>query len=77
LYWKDLEEKTVDFIVDFILDKYDTEGFTMDNVIGTQTINSVTFNRITFSECLEKLAELTGFSWYVDYEKRHTFFPKE
>jgi len=68
--------KTVDFIVDFILDKYDTEGFTMDNVIGTQTINSVTFNRITFSECLEKLAELTGFSWYVDYEKDIHFFPK-
>jgi hypothetical protein len=68
--------KTVSFIIDFLLDKYDTEGFTMNNVSGSQVINSITFNRIKFSECLEKLAELTGFSWYVDYNKDIHFFSK-
>jgi len=68
--------KTINFIIDFLLNKYDTESFTMNNVIGNQLINSVTFNRITFSECIEKLAELTGFSWYIDYNKDIHFFPK-
>jgi len=68
--------KTVSFIIDFLLDKYDTGGFTMDNVTGSQVINSITFNRIKFSECLEKLSELTGFSWYVDYNKDIHFFAK-
>ena len=68
--------KTIDFIINFILNKYDTESFTMNNVIGSQVINSVTFNRITFSECIEKLAGLTGFSWYIDYNKDIHFFPK-
>lgn len=68
--------RTVTFILDFLLDKYDTEGFTMNNVIGDIQINSVSFNRLTFSQCVEKLAEMTGYSWYVDYHKDIHFFPK-
>lgn len=68
--------QTVGFIVDFLLNKYDVEGFTMNNVVGSTQINSITFNRITFSECLEKLAEVTGYSWYVDYNKDIHFFPR-
>jgi len=68
--------QTVNFIVDFLLDKYDDEGFTMNNVQGEQRIGSITFNRITLSECLQKLADVTGFSWYVDYHKDIHFFPR-
>ena len=69
--------KTVSFIIDFLLNKYDTEGFTMNNVLGSQVINSITFNRIKFSECIEKIAEMTGYSWYADYNKDLHFFPKD
>jgi len=68
--------RTVEYIIDFILDKYDDEGFTMTNVIGDITIKSISFNRLKLSECLEKLAEVTGYSWYVDYNKDIHFFPK-
>ena len=68
--------RTVQFILDDILTKYDTEGFTLNNVDGGQNINSVTFNRVHISEAIEKLAEMTGFSWYVDYHKDIHFFPK-
>ena len=68
--------QTVNFIVDFLLDKYDDEGFTINNVQGEQRIGSITFNRITLSECLQKLADVTGFSWYVDYHKDIHFFPR-
>lgn len=68
--------RSITYIIDFILDKYDTEGFTMTNVIGSTTIGSMSFNRITISECIQKLADAIGFSWYVDYNKDIHFFPK-
>jgi hypothetical protein len=68
--------RTIDYIIDFLLDKYDTDGFTMNNVFGEQTIGSISFNRITISEAIQKLADATGFSWYVDYHKDIHFFPK-
>jgi hypothetical protein len=68
--------ETVAGILAFILNKYDNEGFTISNVIGDQEIGSITFNRIMISECIEKLAEVTGYSWYVDYYKDIHFFPK-
>ena len=66
--------RTVSYIIDFLLDKYDTEGFTMTNVDGDISIGSISFNRITLSECIEKLADVTGYSWYVDYFKDIHFF---
>ena len=68
--------RTVSYIVDFLLDKYDDEGFTMNNVQGNQSIGSISFNRITISEALQKLADVTGYSWYVDYHKDIHFFPR-
>jgi len=68
--------RTINYIIDFILDKYDTDGFTMVNVQGEQAIGSISFNRITISEAIQKLADATGFSWYVDYNKDIHFFPK-
>lgn len=70
------KDKTVAEIIDFCLDKYDIEGFTMDGVVADVKIKSITFNRIYFSEVLEQLAKVTGYSWYVDYFKDIHFFPK-
>lgn len=68
--------RTVEYIIDFILDKYDSEGFTMTNVSGSTVIGSITFNRLPISECIQKLADALNYSWYVDYDKDIHFFSK-
>lgn len=63
-------------IVDDIIANYTDEEFTTDNVYTGQTIRSISFNRLTVSECLQKLADAISFVWYVDYVKDVHFFPK-
>jgi len=59
-----------------IITKY-TTGFTTAGVSALGlSIDSVAFNRITVAEAMEKLARLTAYSWYVDYNKDVHFFPK-
>lgn len=69
------EDKTVAFIIDDILTTYAAD-FTDTNVIGGLTLNSMSFNRLTVAECLQKLADALSYSWYVDYDKDIHFFPK-
>ncbi|XOB41802.1 MAG: hypothetical protein ACKKMS_00160 [Candidatus Nealsonbacteria bacterium] len=69
------DNQTVNYIIDFIADKY-AEGFTIINVNCPVEVKTMTFNRLTMSECLEKLAKAVGYSWYVDYDKDLHFFPK-
>jgi hypothetical protein len=66
-------DKTVTEIITTLIAEY-APTFTMDNVIGDSVITQVTFNRISFSQCLETLAELLNYSWYVDAEKDIHFF---
>lgn len=68
-------EETVNDIIADILTKYCPE-FTGTNVDCDLEVASVTFNRRPVSECIQKLAQLTGFSWYVDYDKDLHFFEK-
>ncbi len=69
------ENKTADYIINDILSTYATD-FTDDNVNCPITIKTITFNRMTISECLEKLSNAVGYSWYVDYDKDIHFFQK-
>jgi hypothetical protein len=39
-------------------------------------VSRVSFNRLTLSECLDKLARLTNYSWYFDYHKDLHFFAR-
>lgn len=39
-------------------------------------IKSIVFNRISVTEVLQKLARLTNYSWYVDYDNDIHFFAK-
>lgn len=39
-------------------------------------ITSILFNRISVADAIDKLARLTGYSWYVDYENNIHFFQK-
>lgn len=61
-----------------LIDRYaDDYGFTGDGVMGADIpVASVSFNEIKLSDCLDKLARLTGCYWYVDYFQDIHFFKK-
>lgn len=69
------ENMTVEDIIADIITNY-ASGFTTANVACTQSVDTITFNRITVTECIERLSELTNYSWYVDYSKDIHFFSK-
>lgn len=43
-------------------------GFTLTNVQTGPTIETVAFDHISIKKCLDKLAKLTGYVWWVDYQ---------
>lgn len=70
------EGETVADIIAAILTDYTTDGFTSANATSTQVIESISFNRLTVADCLQKLADAISYVWYVDYDKDVHFFPK-
>lgn len=67
------ENKKVDYIIADILEKY-APDFTGTNVDCDITISTMLFNRLSISECLEKLSKAVNYYWYVDYDKDVHFF---
>jgi hypothetical protein len=69
---------TVAAIIEDLVDSYTevSDGITDGNVVGTQAVKSISFNRLTVAECLEKLSDALSYVWYVDYDKSIHFFPK-
>lgn len=63
-------------IIKDLVDTYGDE-FTTYNVADGITIDSITFNYMTLEQCISELAELTGYDWYVDYERDIHFFVEE
>ncbi len=51
-------------------------GITTVNVIEGVTINKIVFNYMQPSQCFRKICELTGRSWYLDYDKDIHYFPE-
>lgn len=71
------ESTNLKAIIDDLIYRYTEGEFTTDAVEGsTIAVGSVSFNDIRLSDCLEKLAKLTGYSWYVGYDKDVHFFKK-
>lgn len=68
--------KTVAEIIEHIKNNYLPAGFTTTNVNCNLVIEKISFNYEYPTKCLQELAELTNFSWYVDYWKDIHFFPK-
>jgi hypothetical protein len=56
-----------------------SEGVTTTNTTVQEgpVLEAVKFNYVACSEALDKLAELTGFSWYIDYQKQLQFFERQ
>lgn len=50
-------------------------GITTVNVVEGVTIDQIQFNYIQPSQCLRKIADLTGRNWYIDYDKDIHYWP--
>lgn len=63
--------QTLQYIVQDLLSQYVNAGYgiTSTHVETGPTITTVSFNYITLRKCFEKLAQITGYNWYVDYAK--------
>jgi hypothetical protein len=66
---------TVEDVITAILTAY-APDFTHSNVVCTLNVVKVVFDRITVMQAIQKLADMAGFSWYVDYDKDIHFFEK-
>jgi len=66
----------VEDIVKDIIDNY-ASGFTYTNVSCGTELASITFNYLTITQCLQKLAKAVNYFWYVDYDNDLHFFNRE
>lgn len=67
------ENKTTGYIIADLLSRYAHE-FTGYNVKSGKTIDKITFNYEAFNKCIERLAEIDYFDWYIDDEKDMHYF---
>lgn len=76
LVHKSYENMTDAQIIADIVDTYcSSAGITLNNVIEGVTINSIKFNYQQVSQVMRRICELTGRSWYIDYDKDIHYFP--
>jgi len=76
LVYDTFEDEAVEDIVSSIITTY-CPSFTTTNVAVTGIeLKYILFNYQQPSKCLEELAELIGYDWYVDYDKDIHFFSK-
>jgi hypothetical protein len=50
------------------------EGVTLGGVLTGPEVSTIAFNYQNVAECYDELAELTGYSWNIDYHKDLKFF---
>ena len=72
------ESKTLEYIVKDIVDNFLTgESITYTNVpTGTPTITKAVFTYTTVTAAFDELSDLTGYDWYIDYNKDLHFFDR-
>jgi hypothetical protein len=74
---KTYEAMTVDDIIADLADTFATD-ITYTNVDCPTLIDSVTFNYLPISQCLQRLTDIVeGYDWYIDYNKDLHFFFSE
>lgn len=66
---------TIDAIIADLISTY-APTFTTVNVDAPVTVETITFNRISVSDALQKLSRLSNYSWYGDYTDDIHFFAK-
>lgn len=73
------DAQTLRDVVMDIVDVYASSyGFAADTFVEGADVDiaSIAFNELSLSACLNKLAKLTGYYWYVDYDKEVHFFKR-
>lgn len=76
LVHKTYENMTDAAIISDIVTTYCTGfGITTTNVVAGVTIDQISFNYLQPSQCLRQICDLTGRSWYIDYDKDIHYFP--
>ena len=74
---KTYEAMTVNDIIADLITTFAT-GITDTNVDCATVIDSVTFNYLPISQCLQRLTDIVeGYDWYIDYDKDIHFFLSE
>lgn len=68
------ENVTVNEILADIQANYMPAGFTVSGVNCPVQVKYVRFNYVPISKAIEQLAEITGYDWFVDYNKDINFF---
>ena len=71
---EEYNNQTVNAIITALRTNWTDGTFTQTNTNCTLVITKVSFDRITVVEAIQRLADMTGFSWYVDYNKDIHFF---
>lgn len=66
-----------EIIEDIVANYCQGTGITTVNVVEGVTINKIVFNYLQPSQCFRKICELTGRSWYLDYDKDIHYFPPD
>lgn len=69
-------QQTAGYIIKDLIDTYIKE-ITYDNVLEGPTIEYISWNYESVYGCIEELAKLTGYDWYVDYNLDLHFFSTE
>ncbi len=69
------ENKDINYIIADINTNY-LSGFTVTNVDCGIEIESIAFNKMSVSKCIELLAKQVNYSWYIDYDKDIHFFTR-
>lgn len=70
------EDQTVDQIITSLKDSYFPNEITINNVDAPLTIDYIAFNYKPIVKCLEELADLIGYDFYIDYDKNLHFQAK-
>jgi len=73
---KSYTDQTAAAIISDIIATY-CPGFTVNNVVAPVNVASIKFNYEFVSKCLQQLADLLDYDWYVDYDKDIHFFSEE
>lgn len=68
-------DETVEDIIATLVTTY-APTYTVVGVDAPQMVERISFNRLTFSQCLDKLAKLNNSNWYIDYDKDVHFFAR-
>lgn len=68
-------DQTADAVIADLIAIY-APDFTVLAVDAPETIARISFNRLSLSDCLDKLAKLNNYVWYVGYDKDIHFFAK-